>query len=54
MRHGEKVISLAERSFECIREYLAEHTIEGIVFWKDDVPQCKIKRKDFGFKWPTG
>ncbi len=53
VRHGEKVIPLAERSFEYIREYLAEHTIEGIVFWKDGVPQCKIKRKDFGFKWPT-
>ena len=25
---------------------------EGIVFWKDGEPQCKIKRSDFGFEWP--
>lgn len=31
---------------------LAADVIEGIVFWKDGVPRCKIKRKDFGFKWP--
>lgn len=24
---------------------------EGIVFWKDGQPQCKIKRSDFGFPW---
>lgn len=53
VRHGEKVIDLAERSFECIREYLATHNIEGIVFWKDGEPRCKIKRKDFGLKWPA-
>ena len=22
------------------------------MFWKDGEPRCKIKRKDFGFKWP--
>lgn len=31
--------------------YLSEHYIEGIVFWKDGEPKCKIKRSDFGFKW---
>ena len=54
VRHGEKEIHLAERTFECIREYLAEHNIEGIVFWKDGQPRCKIKRKDFGYMWPLG
>ena len=34
-----------------IRTYLDTHVIEGIVFWKDGQPQCKIKRKDFGFPW---
>ena len=53
VRHGEKVIHLAERSFDCIRDYLTTHNIEGIVFWKDGEPRCKIKRKDFGLKWPT-
>lgn len=27
--------------------------IEGIVFWKDGEPLCKIKRTDFGFEWPV-
>ena len=42
-----------DRSFEGIREYLRTHKIEGIVFWKDGEPQCKIKRSDFGFEWPV-
>lgn len=51
VRHGEKVLRDVPRSFEGIREYLREHNIEGIVFWKDGIPQCKIKRSDFGFAW---
>ena len=51
VRHGEKVLRDVPRSFEGIREYLREHNIEGIVFWKDGTPQCKIKRSDFGFAW---
>ncbi len=50
--HGKKVLNVT-RTFEGIREYLKEHEIEGIVFWKDGEPQCKIKRSDFGFKWPV-
>ena len=42
-----------ERTFEQIRDYLSIHGIEGIVFWKDGEPQCKIKRSDFGFTWPV-
>lgn len=41
------------RTFNGIRSYLEEHAIEGIVFWKDGEPQCKIKRSDFGFPWPV-
>lgn len=51
-RHGDIVIEV-DRTFEGIRKYLEEHEIEGIVFWKDGEPQCKIKRSDFGFKWPV-
>ena len=50
VRHGEIILDV-ERSFEGIRQYLTEHMMEGIVFWKDGRPQCKIKRKDFGLKW---
>jgi len=51
VRHGEKVLDDVPRSFEGIREYLHDHNIEGIVFWKDGKAQCKIKRSDFGFDW---
>lgn len=42
-----------ERTFEGIREWLRKAPAEGIVFWKDGEPQCKIKRTDFGFEWPV-
>jgi hypothetical protein len=51
-RHGDIVIEV-DRTFEGIRKYLEEHEIEGIVFWKDGEPWCKIKRSDFGYKWPV-
>lgn len=50
--HGTQVIEV-ERTFEGIKKYLEENYIEGIVFWKDGEPQCKIKRSDFGFEWAT-
>lgn len=51
VKHGITKIDV-ERTFEGIREWLRTHAEEGIVFWKDGEPQCKIKRKDFGYKWP--
>lgn len=39
-------------TFDDIRNYLQNVEIEGIVFWKDQEPVCKIKRTDFGFEWP--
>jgi len=50
IRHGIHVINVP-RTFEGIRDYLKEHYIEGIVFWLDGEPKCKIKRSDFGFSW---
>ena len=50
VRHGFDFI-IVERTFEGIRDYLKQHKIEGIVFWKDGKPWCKIKRTDFGFEW---
>lgn len=50
--HGEEIIEV-ERTFEGIKKYLEENYIEGIVFWKDGEPRCKIKRSDFGFEWAT-
>lgn len=48
--HGRETIEI-ERTFEGIKNYLSENYIEGIVFWKDGEPKCKIKRTDFGFEW---
>lgn len=51
-RHGDVAVSVA-RTFDGIQSYLATHPIEGLVFWKDGEPQCKIKRSDFGLPWPA-
>ena len=48
--HGEDIIE-GVRSFDDIKAYLTEHYIEGIVFWKDGEPKCKIKRSDFALPW---
>lgn len=52
VRHGEHIVEV-ERTFEGIREWLKNNNAEGLVFWKNNVPECKIKRKDFGIKWPA-
>lgn len=52
IKHGKGIVEV-ERTFEGIKKYLSEHEIEGLVFWKDGSPQCKIKRSDFGFEWPV-
>lgn len=51
-KHGRRVLEDVPRDYEGIREYLRTHLIEGIVFWRNGEPQCKIKRSDFGFPWP--
>lgn len=39
-------------TFDSIRNLLEKQQIEGIVFWLDGQPLCKIKRSDFGFPCP--
>lgn len=51
VRHGMSEIKLS-RDFDSVRSFLKSTAIEGIVFWLDDKPVCKIKRSDFGFDWP--
>lgn len=48
--HGKDELKV-RRTFKGIRDFLEETEIEGIVFWLDGEPKCKIKRSDFGFKW---
>lgn len=52
VKHGAMVVDV-KRDFDSIKEYLKSNNIEGIVFWLNDEPVCKIKRSDFGFKWPV-
>lgn len=49
--HGKAVLNV-ERTFEGVMEYLRHAPDEGIVFWLNNEPVCKIKRTDFGYKWP--
>lgn len=54
--HGSKVIDQLNNiplTFDMIREFLSNNIIEGIVFWYDGKPLCKIKRSDFGYEWPV-
>ena len=52
VKHGVFEVEV-ERSFDGIKQYLACEEIEGIVFWLNGEPVCKIKRSDFGFEWPV-
>jgi hypothetical protein len=40
------------RDFDGLREFLARWYIEGIVWHHPDGRMVKIKRKDFGLRWP--
>lgn len=50
-KHGTIILNDVPRTFDGIKKYLSDHYIEGIVFWKDGEPKCKIKRSDFGYEW---
>lgn len=52
LMHGTYVVDV-DRNFESIKAYLTDHKIEGLVFWLDGEPVCKIKRTDFGLEWPV-
>lgn len=52
IEHGSSILFDCPRDFEGLKYYLSTNSIEGVVFWKDGEPQCKIKRSDFGFEWP--
>lgn len=51
-RHGVKVVDVP-RTFEGVKAFLEAFNVEGLVFWLDGVPVCKIKRSDFGLVWPV-
>jgi len=51
-KHGRYGTTLKDRTFESVKKWLETHNQEGLVFWLDDEPVCKIKRSDFGLEWP--
>lgn len=50
LTHG-RVLAEVERDFESIKKWLEDNDEEGLVFWLNGEPVCKIKRSDFGFPW---
>ena len=52
VQHG-KAIANVGRTFESVSNWLNEHKEEGLVFWLNGEPICKIKRTDFGYEWPV-
>lgn len=51
MPHGHIVIKDCPRDFNGLKDFLEKTFIEGIVFWNNGEPQCKIRKKDFCLKW---
>lgn len=54
IRHGTRVIPALEgkHDFNELRSFLRNSNIEGIVWWDENGPVCKLKRTDFGYDWP--
>ena len=52
VKHGVMVVAV-RRDFESISQWLNDNAVEGLVFWLDGEPVCKIKRTDFGYEWPV-
>ena len=52
-KHGLRILEGVPKTYEGIKEYLKNHYIEGIVFYRGNVEMCKIKRSDFGYDWKT-
>jgi len=51
--HGMTVLRDCPRDYDGLKQYLAEHDIEGVVWWRHSYGDCdkvKIKAKDFGIK----
>lgn len=51
-RHGCNDVEVG-RDFESVKQFLTEYHMEGLVFWYNGEPVCKIKRTDFGLPWPV-
>lgn len=53
LRHGATVLHHVPRDPIELAKYLHDEPgIEGIVFHRENGDMCKVKRRDFGYKWP--
>ena len=50
-KHGKRILKDVPRDYKGIKQYLENHYIEGIVFYRGNGEMCKIKRSDFSFEW---
>ena len=59
IKHGSERVDIVTeslsgvRDWDSIRSFLESALIEGIVFHHADGRMCKIRRDDYGFKWPV-
>ena len=49
-RHGLREVNVV-RTFDDVKLWLNNFYHEGLVFWLNGEPVCKIKRSDFGLEW---
>lgn len=52
IRHGFDLIDGVPRDFDGLKNFFKHNIIEGIVWHHINGDMVKIKRKDFGYKWP--
>lgn len=53
MPHGEVALPMFPRTYAAIAAALAELRYEGVVWHHADGRMAKVKRKDFGLRWPV-
>lgn len=52
-KHGQREV-IVVRTFDGVKWWLNKFYHEGLVFWLNGEPVCKIKRSDFGLEWGRG
>lgn len=50
-QHGSRVLEDVPRDFAGVRRWLENNYVEGIVFWFNNEPVCKLRRRDFRLDW---
>lgn len=50
--HGAMIVSDFPRDFQRAGAWLRDHIVEGVVFWLNGEPVCKLRRVDYGYCWP--